>query len=116
VNARPLEDPLPGMAAYVVGFLEKSPSPAAERAPETEALMAEHLAHLRSLVVAGDLVAAGPFADNGTLRGLFLFAATADEAKALAAEDPMVKIGRLSLDLHPWMANQGVIPAVVRSP
>jgi uncharacterized protein YciI len=108
VSARQTEAPPPGMAAYVVGFLKKG---AAWTGAENPTLRAGHLAHLRALVVAGDLVAVGPFTDGGILRGVFLFRATPDEAQALAAEDPIVEIDRLRLELQPWMATEGVIPA-----
>jgi hypothetical protein len=32
------------------------------------------------------------------------------EAQELAATDPMIKIDRLRLDLHPWHVPMGVIP------
>jgi uncharacterized protein YciI len=113
-KATPLER-LP-FAEYQFGLLTRGPAWTPAETPEIAKLQEAHLAHIRDMAARGKLVAAGPFTDGGTLRGIFLFAATADEAKALAAEDPMVKIGRLVLDLHPWMATEGVIPVVVRSP
>src|SRR5262245_66646910 len=72
MHARPVEDPPPGMAAYVMAFLKKGPAWTAADSPETAKLMAGHLAHLRALVVAGDLVAVGPLVDDGDLRGVLL--------------------------------------------
>lgn len=107
-KATPLEQ-LP-FAEYQIGLLTRGPAWTPAETPEIAELQKAHMAHINKMAESGKLVAAGPFTDGGTLRGIFLFRATADEARALAAEDPMVKIGRLALDLHPWMATEGVIP------
>jgi hypothetical protein len=39
---------------------------------------------------------------------MLIFKATLDEAKALAAEDPAVKAGRLVIDVYPWFAAKGL--------
>jgi len=45
------------------------------------------------------------------LRGLFVFRASSlEEAQQLCATDPMVKIDRLRVELHPWKVPQGVLP------
>ena len=57
------------------------------------------------------VVMAGPFGDDGELRGIFVFrVASMKEAQDLAATDPMIKIDRLRIDLHPWQVPVGVIP------
>src|SRR5262249_6486903 len=35
-------------------------------------------------------------------------AASVDEAKALAAEDPAIKAGRLKLEILPWLGSKGI--------
>jgi len=56
-------------------------------------------------------VMAGPFGDNGDLRGIFVFrVGSLKEAQDLAATDPMIKIDRLRLELHEWTVPAGVIP------
>ena len=52
---------------------------------------------------------AGPFTDDGDLRGLFVFrTGTLEEAKAMAEQDPAVKAGRLRLEWHPWFAAKNI--------
>jgi len=57
------------------------------------------------------LVVAGPFGDDGRLRGIFVFkVASIDEARALAATDPAVQAGRLALQIHAWVVPEGILP------
>jgi uncharacterized protein YciI len=49
------------------------------------------------------IVLAGPFLDNGTYRGIFIFdVATEEEVKLLLQTDPAIKAGRLGYEIHPW--------------
>jgi hypothetical protein len=57
----------------------------------------------------------GPLLDQleagGELRGLSIFkTASLAEAQALAATDPMVNIGHLVAEIHPWMIRAGALP------
>jgi uncharacterized protein YciI len=48
--------------------------------------------------------------DDTPMRGIVVYrAASVDEARALASEDPAVKAGRLVLDAHPWMTFKGIL-------
>ena len=54
---------------------------------------------------------AGPFGDNGVLRGIFVFRVDSlDEARQLSETDPAVQAGRLALDIHPWSVPEGILP------
>jgi hypothetical protein len=45
------------------------------------------------------------------LRGIFVFrVASLQEAQDLAATDPMIRIDRLRIELHPWNVPEGVLP------
>ena len=99
------------MVTYQLGLLRRGPQSAPADAEETRRLHQDHLAHIRSLMQSGKLGAAGPFTDDGELRGLLIFrAASLDEARALAEADPLVKSGRLVVEFHPWMAADGTLP------
>lgn len=92
-------------------FLVRGPKYTPELTPEVEKIQRAHLTHIGDMAKAGKLVIAGPFLDGGNLRGVFVFRCPEAEAKALAAEDPAVKAGRLLLEFHPWMLNTAAIPA-----
>jgi uncharacterized protein YciI len=82
-----------------------------EKTPATEELQKAHIANIVRLADMKKLVVAGPFGDNGQLRGIFVFkVASIDEARALTETDPAVQAGRLAIDLHPWMVPEGVLP------
>ncbi len=69
----------------------------------------QHLEHLTQMAENGYLNVAGPFLDNGYWRGLLIFNTDdVEKVKSLVEEDPAVKSGRLSYEIHPWMTQQGV--------
>lgn len=97
------------MTTYQVGFLRKGPKWTPGDTPELKALQAAHLAHIGKMAETGKLILAGPFADGGELRGLFIFRVDSlEEAKALAEQDPAVKAGRLIIEWHPWYAAKNI--------
>lgn len=78
---------------------------------EIQELQKAHIANIERLAKLGKIVAAGPFGDDGSLRGIFVFRVSSlEEAQSLCATDPMVKVGRLAVELHPWQVPEGVIP------
>lgn len=93
---------------YQLGFLRKGPNSGTGTKEEVEKIQEGHMANIGKMAQSGKLVAAGPMMDNGDLRGLFLFKATMEEAKAMAAEDPAIKAGRLRMDIFTWMAPKGI--------
>lgn len=97
------------MTTYYVAFLKRGPNWTAEATSETKKLQEGHMAHITSMAESGKLILAGPFADGGDLRGMFVFrTATLEEAKALAEADPAVRAGRFVLELHPWYSAKGI--------
>ncbi len=102
--------PMTLTTAYI-GFLSRGAKWTPEKTPATAALQEAHLANINRLAETKKLVMAGPFGDNGTLRGIFVFkVASLAEAKQLAETDPAVQAGRLAIDVHPWMVPEGILP------
>jgi uncharacterized protein len=94
---------------YQFGMLTRGPKWTAENTPEIQKIQEGHMANINKMAQAGKLFAAGPILDNGDLRGIFVFrAASIEEAKALAAEDPAIKAERLKLEILPWFGSKGI--------
>jgi len=105
------------MTTYTLGLLVKGPKWTAEETPALQKLQESHLAHIGEMARSGALLAAGPLTDNGTIRGILIFKASIEEAKALAEQDPAVRAGRLTVELHPWMTAKGALnePAAAKA-
>ncbi len=96
------------MTTYQVAFLKRGPSWTPQSTPETQAIQDGHMAHIGAMAKMGKLILAGPFTGTGDLRGMFVFKATAEEAKQLAAQDPAIKSGWLTLEWHTWYSAEGI--------
>lgn len=98
------------LTTVYLAFLERgSFTPPSKEAAEE--LQKAHLANINRLAEMKKLIVAGPFGDNGQLRGIFVFkVGSLEEAKLLTETDPAVKAGRLVLDLHPWQVPEGSLP------
>ena len=104
--AKPLK-----LTQMYLAFLTRGEKWTPEKTPATEEIQKGHMANINRLAEMKKLIAAGPFGDNGRLRGIFVFrVGSLAEAKALTATDPAVQAGRLAMDIHPWMVPEGVLP------
>jgi len=91
-----------GMKQYVMAFLKKGPNRDQDSVTAAE-LQKAHLKNITRLAEEGKLVLAGPFMDDGDIRGIYIFdAKSIEEAKMLTESDPAIKAGRLEMDLRPW--------------
>lgn len=98
-----------GMHAYVMAFLKEGPNRDLSE-DEASRLQRAHLANITKMANAGDLVVAGPFMDDGDLRGIYIFnVATVEEARALTESDPAIQAGSLVMELHPWYGSAALI-------
>jgi uncharacterized protein YciI len=97
------------MRTYQLVLLHRGPAASAEKTPEAERLQAGHRARMVELWEQGVLAGAGPVLDDGDLRGVFIMtAASLDVARALVAEDPAVKAGRLRAEVLEWYGPVGI--------
>jgi uncharacterized protein YciI len=80
-------------------------------AATAEKLQKEHLAYMEGQASEGKLVLAGPFTTVGARRGIVVYR-VGDEAEARqrGEGDPMIKAGRLALELHGWQVPLGALP------
>ena len=95
------------MQQYFMVFL-KSGENRNQDSTEAAQLQLKHLAHLERMAVEGYASLIGPFEDDGDVRGIVVYnTRTLKEADSLANMDPMVKAGRLKVEVHPWWTAKG---------
>ncbi len=99
-----------GMARYVVAFLRSGPATDIDSATAAE-LQRAHLDNIKRMAEEKSLLVAGPFLDDGDLRGIYIFdVESVEEARALTETDPAIQRGWLEMELHPWYG-----PAAMRA-
>ncbi|TDU43376.1 uncharacterized protein YciI [Gelidibacter sediminis] len=95
------------MQQYFIAFLKTGPNRDQNKL-ESQRLQKEHLAHLTKMYDMGYADISGPFGDEGEIRGITIYnVPTFKMADSLANADPMVKAGRLAIEIHPWWAAKG---------
>lgn len=95
------------MQQYFMAFLKSGPNRSQTKV-EADSLQRLHLAHLGRMYDQGFADISGPFGDDGIIRGITIYnVPTQQMADSLANLDPMVKSGRLVIEIHPWWAAKG---------
>ena len=95
------------MQQYFIAFLKSGPN-RSQNKEEADSLQALHLQHLGRMYEEGYADISGPFGDDGEIRGITIYnVPTQQMADSLANMDPMVKSGRLVIEIHPWWAAKG---------
>ncbi len=95
------------MQQYYIVFLKRGAN-RSQDSTEAARLQEQHLAHLSRMATEGYLSLAGPFGDDGDIRGIAVYnTPNLEMADSLARIDPMVKAGRLEVEIHPWWAAKG---------
>lgn len=98
-----------GMRQYVMAFLKTGPNRSAD-STEAMALQRAHLDNINRMAEEGDLVLAGPFMDNGEIRGIYVFdVRTVEEARELTETDPAIQSGALEMELRPWYGSAALM-------
>lgn len=95
------------MQQYFMAFLKTGPI-RGQNEEESAELQKQHMAHLGKMYDLGYADISGPFGDDGVMRGVTIYnVPTLKMADSLANADPMVKAGRLEIEIHPWWAAKG---------
>ncbi|NJX14152.1 YciI family protein [Tamlana crocina] len=95
------------MQQYFMAFLKMGPI-RGQNEEESAHLQEQHLEHLQKMYDLGYADISGPFGDDGDIRGVTIYnVPTLKMADSLANADPMVKAGRLEIEIHPWWAAKG---------
>jgi len=95
------------MQKYFIVFL-KSGENRSQSQEEAMKLQEQHLAYLGGLYEEGIINLNGPSGGEGDIRGFSVYnVATIEQAKEYAENDPMVKAGRLKVEVHPWWLAKG---------
>ena len=95
------------MQQYFLAFLKRGAN-RSQTKTEADSLQSLHLAHLGRMYEEGFADISGPFGDDGEIRGITIYnVPTFKIADSLANMDPMVKAGRLQIEIHPWWAGKG---------
>jgi uncharacterized protein len=90
--------------ALTMVLLRRGPRAAEFTEEDLEALQAQHLAYLDEMRRRGHMAAAGPFSEQPaeSLREMCLYVTGLAETRRLAQADPMVRSGRLAVDVMRW--------------
>jgi uncharacterized protein YciI len=105
-DAKPTEEKYE-MKQYWMVFLKKG-SHRDHDSITTARIQEGHIANINRLADEGKILVAGPFGDDGDLRGIFIMdCKDEDEVRGLCESDPAVKTGRLAFEIHPWWTARG---------
>ena len=95
------------MQEYYMAFLNRGPNQNQSKT-ETDSLQKLHMDHLGRMYKEGFADISGPFGDDQDTRGITIYSVPSLKmADSLANLDPMVKAGRLEIEIRPWWAGKG---------
>jgi len=83
-----------GMRRYIMAFLKAGPNRNQDSTLAAE-IQRGHQENIRRMAENGDLILAGPFLDDGEIRGIYIFNVTSiEEARKLTETDPAIQAGK----------------------
>jgi len=90
------------MKKYWMVLLKKGPNRDQNEAL-AELIQKKHIANIERLAKSGKMLVAGPFEDDGELRGIFILdCADSAEAEGLVRTDTAIITGRLTYEIKAW--------------
>ncbi|MEI8211489.1 MAG: YciI family protein [Planctomycetota bacterium] len=98
-----------GMRMFVMAFLKSGPNRDQDKEVASQ-LQKAHMDNIGKLAREGKLILAGPFGDDGDIRGIYVFDTDSVEvAKSWTETDPAIQAGRLTMELHPWYGSSAMV-------
>lgn len=98
-----------GMKQFIMAFLKSGKNVISDKA-EKDRLQSEHMKNINKMAEDGKLVIAGPFMDNQSIKGIYIFdVRTLEEARELTSTDPAIIAGVLEMELHPWYGSAALL-------
>lgn len=95
------------MQQYFIAFLKRGPI-IGQNEEEAAHLQAQHLEYIDKLYRLGYVDVSGAFEDKSDMHSAMIYnVPNLKMADSLAKADPMVKSGRLIIEIHPWWAAKG---------
>ena len=94
-------------------MLKRGPKWTSERTPESMKLQKEHVSGLFDGLLSGRYAIAGAFISNGpdtSYAGVIVMRGDSTAARRQVDADPMVKSGRLAVEILPWLTAYGTMP------
>ena len=89
------------MRHYMFAWLRRGPNRDHDSATVSQ-IQKGHLENIGRLAKEGKLLLAGPFLDDGDVRGIFVCnVSSGEEGRKLTETDPAIQAGRLAAKLHP---------------
>ncbi len=97
------------LKTYFFVMLVKGPNRTQDSATVVQ-MQRGHLENMDRMAKEGKLDIAGPFATDIDWRGILIFNMDSEEAVRKELDlDPMIRAGRLSYLIHPWMSMKGAV-------
>jgi len=98
-----------GMRKYVMASLKRGPNRDWTK-EQADSLQRAHMDNIIRMADKGKLVVAGPFFDDGEVRGIYIFAVESlEEAEALTNSDPAIQAGSLEMELREWYGSAALM-------
>jgi uncharacterized protein YciI len=104
------------LVQFHMAILAKGPKWDGVMEPAKNPTLRQHIAYFVSLLDSGKAIIGGPTPDSKDLAGIYILRAnSAEEAKAWTDEDPAVKGGLFTAEMHPWWS-EDIFKKAVTSP
>ncbi|HEV2141295.1 MAG TPA: YciI family protein [Candidatus Dormibacteraeota bacterium] len=97
--------------AYTVVFLWRPADAPQLPEEELDRLQAEHVAFNARMREEGHALVTGPLSGqpDPSLRGIDIFRTSVEEARRLTQDDPLVRAGRLAVEVFTWLVPVGTL-------